>query len=139
MLRSFLAARRLPAVSLEDARARAARGAAFLDGTDPGWHERVHAGTLALSDGQACVLGQLHGEFRLGLFRARVFDCSSARIAFVSPVDLGFHAGQDLSEADEALDYTFLTRAWREEVARRCGSAQPVEVPAGAVSAGAGV
>jgi hypothetical protein len=111
--------RRRPTVSPEDARARAARGGAFLDGTDPGWHVRVRAETLALSDGQACVLGQLHGDYRLGLFRARVFDGSSARFSFVSPVDLGFHARQDLDEADEARDYAFLTRAWLEEIDRR--------------------
>jgi hypothetical protein len=124
-----------PQVSLEDARARAARGAAFLDGTDPGWHARVRPGSLALSDGQACVLGQLHGEFRLGLFRSRVFDGSSARIAFVSPVDLGFHAHQALDEAAEALDYTYLTRAWREEVACRLDAGAAVAAPQAAVSA----
>jgi hypothetical protein len=127
MLRALLrlATRRPPPASLEDARARAARGAAFLDGTDPGWHGRVRPGTLSLADGQACVLGQLHGEFRLGLFRARVFDGSSAPLSFVSPVDLGFHARQGLDGAAEALDYAFLTRAWREEVARRRRLARP--------------
>ena len=114
-----LVARRPRPVTLEDARARAARGAAFLDGTDPGWHARVRPGALALADGQACVLGQLHGEFRLGLFRARLFDGSSARVSFVSPVDLGFYSRSELDEAAEALDYAFLTRAWREEVGRR--------------------
>lgn len=124
MLRTLarLVARRPRPVTLADARARAARGAAFLDGTDPGWHARVRPRDLALADGQACVLGQLHGDFRLGLFRARVFDGSSARIAFVSPVDLGFHARQGLGEAAEALDYAHLTRAWREEIARRRGA-----------------
>src|SRR5690606_11422934 len=115
MLRRLFARRPTP-VSLEDARARAARGAAFLDGTDPGWHGRVSPGALTLSDGQACVLGQLHGEYRLGLFRAGVFDGSSARFSFVSPTDLGFHARRELDEAAAALDYAYLTRAWREEV-----------------------
>lgn len=128
LLRSLLTRQPTP-VSLADARSRAARGAAFLDGTDPGWHGRLRTDTLALGDGQACVLGQLHGEFRLGLFRARVVDGSSARFSFVSPADLGFHARPALGEAEEALDYTFLTRAWREEVAHRRGAPAAASAP----------
>ncbi|MDX1420340.1 MAG: hypothetical protein R3181_10270 [Rubricoccaceae bacterium] len=131
MLRALLrlASRPTPPVSLADARARAARGAAFLDGTDPGWHARLRTDTLALADGQACVLGQLHGEFRLGLLQSRVLDGSSARVAFVSPADLGFHARPSLAAAEEALDYTLLTRAWREEVARRRAAPAPSAPP----------
>ena len=111
-------------VSMEDARARAARGAAFLDGTDPGWHDRLSPDVLALSDGQACVLGQLHGDYRLGLFRSRLFDGSSARFSFVSPVDLGFHARPHLDPDALGLDYAFLTRAWIEEIDQRTAVAQ---------------
>lgn len=112
-------ARRLAALTLDAARARAARGAGLLDAADPGWHGRVDPDALQLGDGQACVLGQLHGEYRLGLGRARVIDLSSAPSRFVSPVDLGFQAVGDLGEAAEALDYALLTRAWRDEVVHR--------------------
>ena len=112
-------ARRLAALTLDAARTRAARGAAILDTEDPGWAARVDAGALRLGDGQACVLGQLHGEYRLGLGRSRVVDLSSAPGRFVSPVDLGFQAVGDLGVAAEDLDYALLTRAWREAVAER--------------------
>ncbi|NNF57862.1 MAG: hypothetical protein HKN04_06440 [Rhodothermaceae bacterium] len=122
-LRAHLAARRLArrqaAVTLDAARARVQRGAAVLDERDPGWHARISPATLELADGQACVLGQLHGDYRLGLGRARVLDFSSAPIASLSPVDLGFQANADLGEAIEALDYAFLTRAWREAIRER--------------------
>ena len=112
-------ARRLAALTLGAARLRAARGAAFLDALDPLWAARVDPGRLELADGAACVLGQLHGDYRLGLGRARVLDLSSAPVASLSPVDLGFQAVGDLGEPAEALDYAFLTRAWRDEVVAR--------------------
>ncbi|HEX9952625.1 MAG TPA: hypothetical protein VGB53_12710 [Rubricoccaceae bacterium] len=112
-------ARRLAALTLDTARLRAARGAAFLDALDPAWARRVDPRRLELADGAACVLGQLHGDYRLGLGRARVLDLSSAPVASLSPVDLGFQAVGDLGEPAEALDYAFLTRAWRDEVVAR--------------------
>lgn len=125
-------ARRLAAVTLDAARARAERGAALLDDADPGWAARVNPATLRLGDGQACVLGQLHGEYRRGLGRARVIDLSSAPGRFVSPVDLGFQAVGDLGGAAEDLDYAFLTRAWREVIEGRVGGT-PGVAPGGAV------
>lgn len=125
-LRQRRRSRRLAALTLDAARARALRGAALLDDQDPGWAGRVDPGTLALGDGAACVLGQLWGDYRHGLGRARVIDLSSAPTRFVSPVDLGFQAVGDLGEAAESLDYAFLTRAWRELLATRAGK------PAGA-------
>ena len=128
-LRAHLAARRLArrqaAVTFDAARVRVRRGASYLDQVDPGWHGRIQSRTLELADGQACVLGQLHGDYRLGLGRARVLDFSSAPIASLSPVDLGFQAHADLGEAVEGLDYAFLTRAWREAIHKRAVAAVP--------------
>lgn len=134
MLRALAArrrARRLAGLTLGAARARAARGAALLDEGDPGWAARIDTAALRLGDGRACILGQLHGEYRRGLGRARVLDLSSAPRRFVSPVDLGFQAVGDLGEAAEALDYALLTRAWRDEVAARGsrGGAGPGRAP----------
>ena len=113
--------RRLAAITLDAAKARARRGAAILDDHDPGWTDRVDPGSLALGDGAACVLGQLWGEYRTGLGRARVIDLSSAPTRFVSPVDLGFQAVSGLGDAAEDLDYALLTRAWRALLAERTG------------------
>ena len=111
--------RRALTVTLDAARLRVARGATFLDADDPGWPLRLNAATLELSDGAHCVLGQLHGGFRTGLLRARVLDLSSAPLASLSPVGLGFQARSDLGEEIEALDYAFLNRAWREALEER--------------------
>lgn len=134
-LRRRLAARRqsrrLAAITLDAARTRAERGAAFLDALDPAWAARVDVRRLELSDGAACVLGQLHGDYRLGLGRARVLDLSSAPVASLSPVDLGFQAVGDCGAPAERLDYALLTRAWRAEVTSR------VETPAQTPGVGA--
>ena len=111
--------RRRAALTYPAARRRAAAGARLLDDQDPGWAARVDPGRLELADGQACVLGQLWGEYRRGLGRGRVLDLSSAPTRFVSPVDLGFQATPGLGEAAEALDYAHLTRAWRALVRSR--------------------
>lgn len=109
-------------VTLADARARARRGAALLDAQDPGWAERIDPGSLELADGAHCVLGQLHGEFRRGLLRTRIWDGSSAPgltlFAGASPEALGFYARSG-DDALAALDYALLNRAWREEIHRR--------------------
>lgn len=46
-----------------DYAARAAAGAAFLDGQVPGWAGRIELATLNLHDGCRCVLGQLGGDY----------------------------------------------------------------------------
>lgn len=107
---------------MEAARERVRRGAAYLDGIDEGWSMRLNPATLELADGAHCVLGQLHGEFRHGLLRTRILDLSSAPLASLSPVDLGFQARRDLGPEIEALDYAFLNRAWREEIEQRRGT-----------------
>ncbi len=114
---------------------RARAGAAFLDHANPGWAARIDTSALSLSDGESCVLGQLHGDYRLGLGRARVTDLSSAPGAgrlfhAASPVDLGFQAVGALGSAEEALDYASLTRAWRDEVTARRPAPEPAPVPA---------
>jgi hypothetical protein len=107
-------------ITLPDARDRVRRGSAYLDAMDPGWRSRIDPGRLELSDGAHCVLGQLHGEFRAGLLRTRIWDGSSAPslrlFSTVSPEDLGFYARADAGEELAALDYAFLTRAWREAI-----------------------
>lgn len=132
--------RRVRTVTIEAARARVRRGAAYLDDAGDGWHNRLNPATLELADGAHCVLGQLHGGFRTGLLRARILDLSSAPIASLSPVDLGFQARRDLGGEIEALDYAFLNRAWREELDRRRGAREEsgaVERPMRIVAANA--
>lgn len=115
------------------AAARAARGAAYLDGVDPSWYRALDADGLSLADGGACVLGQRHGTFRDGLWRARLVNGTSAPRASLSPVAYGFLAVDSGDAALAARDYTHLDAAWRAEIAarleREVRPAPPAEVP----------
>lgn len=119
LLQQWFKNRRIQQITLANARHRAARGAAYLDETDPGWPARLDPEALALHHGRSCVLGQLHGDFRQGLGRAAILPVSSAPRAGLSPVSLGFLAVQDVPPEWQARDYAWLDQAWREEVIRR--------------------
>ncbi len=118
-LRNWWQARRTRRITEERVQERVERGAAYLDEVDPGWHRRVNAEALELEDGEQCVLGQLHGGFRLGLGRSQVLSLSSAPRASLSPVAYGFKCVEGVSEAWQARDYELLTAAWREAVRTR--------------------
>jgi hypothetical protein len=118
-LRTWWRARRTQQITEDEVQERVERGATYLDGVDPGWHRRVDAETLELEDGEHCVLGQLHGGFRLGLGRSHVLSLSSAPQASLSPVAYGFKCVEGVSEAWQARDYELLTAAWREAVRKR--------------------
>ena len=111
--------RRAQQISLDNARERVKRGADFLDDADPGWHRRVDIGELELGSGTHCVLGQLHGDFRLGLGRSDLINLSSAPRASLSPAAHGFQCAQDVSEEAQDRDYRFLTQAWQEAIEAR--------------------
>ncbi len=127
--RQWIEARRLRRITPEQARQRVARGADYLDEEHPGWHQHIDPSTLELSEGSCCVLGQLHGDFRLGLARASVLDLSSAPRANLSPVDLGFLCIQGVAEVWQAQDYRNLNQAWQGEVVRRRQAQWLTQVP----------
>jgi hypothetical protein len=118
-LRQWWQARRARRIRLAYAQARVQRGAAYLDEFDPGWHRRVDPYTLELSSGSSCVLGQLHGDFRMGLSRSHLINLSSAPRASLSPVSYGFQCMGDVSAAAQEQDYEYLNQAWREAVQQR--------------------
>ena len=118
-LRNWWQARRTRRITEEKVRERVQRGAAYLDEMDPGWHRQVDPNTLELESGRQCVLGQLHGEFRLGLGRSRLISLSSAPRASLSPVAYGFKCVEGVSDEWQARDYELLTAAWRNAVLAR--------------------
>lgn len=137
-IKQWLRARRARQVTYVNAQERVARGARFLDERDPGWYQRVNPVTLELADGQSCVLGQLHGDFRLGLSRSLLLNFSSAPRASLSPVSHGFKCVSGVAEAVQDKDYELLNRAWRAAVRERRASDSAV-APAGAVEHGQAV
>lgn len=113
------AAQQARRVTYELAEQRVWRGAAYLDDVDPGWFRRVSAATLELNSGNACVLGQLHGDFRVGLVRARLLTLNSAPRANLAPATFGFQSLPGLGAALQEQDYEHLNRAWQAAVRHR--------------------
>jgi len=111
--------RRIASITPAFARQRVRRGATYLDDLDPDWHGRVDPDTLELANGQACVLGQLHGDFRMGLGRAQILNLTSAPRPSLSPVAYGFQCLQRVPDAAQDQDYDLLNQAWQEAIRER--------------------
>ncbi len=118
-IRAWWRRRRTRRITPDRARERVQRGAEYLDGVDPEWYRRVDSETLELESGRHCILGQLHGEFRLGLGRSDLITMSSAPRASLSPVAYGFKCVENVPEAWKAYDYDLLNEAWRQAVRSR--------------------
>jgi len=118
-VRAWWQGRRTQQITPQRARERVQRGAKYLDGVDPEWHRRVDSETLELEDGRHCVLGQLHGEFRLGLGRSDLISMSSAPRTSLSPVAYGFKCVTSVPDEWQAYDYELLNEAWKEAVRTR--------------------
>lgn len=118
-LHDWWCTRQMRRITPERVRERVRRGAAYLDDADARWYRRVNPDTLALESGQHCVLGQLHGEFRLGLGRSNVLSLSSGPQASLSPVAYGFKCTQHVPPGWQNREYELLTVAWRDAVQRR--------------------
>ncbi|WP_022835131.1 hypothetical protein [Salisaeta longa] len=124
-------AQRVQRISANFARARVKRGASFLDAMQPGWHRDVDLDRLELASGEQCVLGQLHGEFRMGLGRSLLWSMDSAPLSSASPVDYGFQCVRDVPEEAQARDYRLLNIAWHAAVhARQCEDQAAPDAPA---------
>ena len=118
-LRTWWQSRRPRQITEAAVRERVQRGAEYLDEREPGWHRRIDPDTLELGSGDRCVLGQLHGEFRLGLGRSGVLSLSSAPRASLSPVAYGFKCVGGVAEEWQVRDYELLTQAWRSAIRAR--------------------
>ena len=118
-VRTWWKSRRTQQITPEQVRERVQRGAEYLDSVDPEWYRRVDSETLELEDGRHCVLGQLHGEFRLGLGRSHLISMSSAPRTSLSPVAYGFKCVENVPDEWQAYDYDLLNEAWKEAVRTR--------------------
>lgn len=114
-------------LTIEQARERVAKGAAHLDATRPGWHDRIDVGTLTLHDPCGCIVGQLMPNTTFTNFNQR------ARVLFPISVDeQAWRWGVDASGRDASGDnhewatteeyrgaFTILQDAWVEAIADR--------------------
>lgn len=92
----------------------AQRGAKLLDRVRPDWYMQVQPGNLDLADTEQCVLGQLYGNYRIGVWHFTP--------RFLDTVLYGFNLNRNLTwywPGKREGDFSKLTEAWREEIAMR--------------------
>lgn len=104
------------------ARARVAKGAAFLDRTRPGWFTQIDIDTLNLVDGCRCVLAQSYGcRYRDAARLAELADPATPE-GERAVIDLGFY--------EKGVVWAPLEDAWIEAIAaRRFPVVEPQDQP----------
>ena len=90
-----------------DYAARAAAGAAFLDGQVPGWAERINLGQLDMGSCYRCILGQLGGRYEDAVDDFALNWEDEVGLGFMRPAREGGGAWQLLRDA------------WAAEIVRR--------------------
>jgi len=97
--------------------ARVAKGAKFLDGKMLGWHRHVDLGTLDLSTGRQCILGQLYADVATPFFGGWSFGRLHLGLEGRDVDRMGFY----ISRLDKMRGATWerLTMAWRQEIVTR--------------------
>jgi hypothetical protein len=94
---------------------RVARGAALLDPEEPGWFNRIDTDQLWMSRCDTCILGQLYGDYTVGL--------RALGLTHRQAIDRGFMMG-------EGVNYLQLTNEWRRVVEDRKINGVPPIPPA---------
>lgn len=112
-------------MTIEEARERVSRGAAWLDKTYPHWVEKIDLGVLDLSDKCFCVLGQLEGCYWDACRKAGWLELNSYRIRPENkPYEYGF-GGYGIEPNWEGISarghvfYRTLQDAWVELITDR--------------------
>jgi hypothetical protein len=86
---------------------------ALLDRKNPGWRDSIVLDELRMGDGEHCVLGQVYGDYDVGmtkLFTKRKRDAEGFRALAES---YGFEVEYDWYTAGGRSNYGVLTRAWK--------------------------
>lgn len=82
-------------------RARVQKGVALLDKEVPDWKERIDPGTLNVAASNSCILGQLFGDYFVGVAKLGLSGTQTRALGFYNITD-------------EAIqEYQKLTKEWR--------------------------
>lgn len=90
---------------------RVSAGARFLDRMVPNWHKRICLETLDQASCKLDILGQLYGNFWVGICRLKIRSDGHEQMGF-HPISHSTHPGRD----QEVLN---LTNAWKQEIVSR--------------------
>lgn len=108
-------------MTIDDARARVARGAALLDEKRPGWAQQINTRELDMASGCFCILGQLEESYTAAIRRLWPLDLA-CRV-----LQTRIH-GFDVNPASDKFgDYRILQDAWIAAIADRVVKAETPE------------
>lgn len=62
---------------------RIQRGMAFLDRKCPDWQYRVSLQKLNMRYAQSCILGQLFGDYNVGVKKLKISDATAYKLGFL--------------------------------------------------------
>lgn len=91
---------------MNDVQERVQRGAALLDEKLPGWRSKIDVDTLDIANPYNCIAGQLGGPYQDGYVTLRRLGLTY------------WHEGKEYGFEDRAENYSALTEAWKQELAR---------------------
>lgn len=107
----------------EEARARVAKGAAYLDTKWAEWFEHLCTDRLDMGDPCNCVLGQMTGDYNEAIGKLWPQRRFLTRLIGDTPGDKAEALGFDVADSDFDLerrtDYRRLQDAWIEAIADR--------------------
>ena len=92
-------------------RERVRAGMALLDFRKPGWRHKIDLEKLDLRSCQSCVLGEVYGDYCLGMSTLFPHDENSTSSRSEVAQSLGFYLNND-------RHYNDLTAVWRAEYRR---------------------
>lgn len=90
---------------------RVAAGARFLDRMFPNWFLQVCECTLNQASCKLDVLGQLYGNYWVGLGRLKISSQGETQ--------MGFHTITYSSHPDRRKEETLLAEAWKQAITKR--------------------
>lgn len=101
----------------EEARARVAKGAAWLDENKPGWAQILEHQRIQMANCHRCVLGRLYGQYSTGRKQLGLARDSQ---------DYGFYV-DTWDEGEAKAHYAMLHDCWIKAIAERVSAAPVVE------------
>lgn len=78
---------------------RITAAAVLLDGTMPGWADKIDVDKLDMDDGENCILGQLYGDFTAAPRNLKCYTDGSYRWAFDAGASLDDWAAEIMKRA----------------------------------------
>lgn len=96
-------------------------GALIMDEHFPNWATKIDFTSFDIANPHTCVLGQVTGDFGLGLntLRDNLAEGSHVRFINLYSTELGLNAFHTMGISHHEWNLTRLNRAWRSEIEAR--------------------